>query len=98
MLFDSCYMIFTYYVPSLTMNYEILLATIPNERAVINFLIEKKIVQRPLCGSGHEMILESKGANNYRWACNPCVNRRLPDARNGLRVDNWLEGSRLDVT
>lgn len=71
------------------MNYTTLLSLIPNEKAAINFLVEKNIVQRPTCGQGHTMKLESKGGSNYRWSCNQCAYQQLADSFKGIRVDNW---------
>lgn len=63
-----------------------------SEKECIVFLIDNALLKAPICDNGHTMNLASKGKDTYRWVCNLCKKNKA------LRVNNWLEGSRLEVS
>ncbi len=80
------------------MNYQALLNRIPDERSAIKFLIEHGILDEPKCALGHVMRLQSGGGTKWRWECNPCAYKEIDGCRRGVRVNNWLEDSKLSFT
>lgn len=64
------------------------------EKEAIMFFVENGLLQVPRCSSGHPMKLLSKGGDTYRWMCKPCDRLSVPVSSQGLRVDNWFEGSK----
>lgn len=79
------------------MKYEELLSIIPDEKSAINFLVSKSIIKAPNCANEHPMRLSAKEQNRYIWVCNPCMYKRLPGSQIALRVNNWIEGSKLPI-
>ncbi|CAI6362106.1 unnamed protein product [Macrosiphum euphorbiae] len=71
------------------MNFKDLLTQVPDINAGIQFLQSKNIIEMTnTCDNGHEMFL--KGS---RWRCQ----RRDCRKEKGIRVNNWLNGSRSPI-